>query len=253
MENEKIKRDVRRDQIDLLELFYALKKRIVLILIAGVLGALTALAYTKLLVTPIYSATASMLVLTKETTLTSLADLQLGSQLTQDYSRLIMSYTVLEEAIANLGLDMSPETLEANISLNNQQDTRIMDITVTNPDPETARALAEEVGNVSAEFIGEKMGIVPPSIIEEVKLPKSPVSPSTSRNVMMGGMAGIALVAGIICVMTIMDDTIRSADDISQYLGVPALALIPDRKDYIGGTGEPWKKSKKKKRRRRHR
>ena len=146
MENEKIKRDVRRDQIDLLELFYALKKRIVLILIAGVLGALTALAYTKLLVTPIYSATASMLVLTKETTLTSLADLQLGSQLTQDYSRLIMSYTVLEEAIANLGLDMSPETLEANISLNNQQDTRIMDITVTNPDPETARALAEEVG-----------------------------------------------------------------------------------------------------------
>lgn len=245
-------RDLRGDQIDLLELYYALKKRILIILAAGLLGALSAFAYTELLVTPIYSATASMLVLTKETTLTSLADLQLGSQLTQDYSRLIMSYSVLEEAIDNLGLDMSAESLEANITLNNQSDTRIMDITVTNPDPETARALAEEVGNVSAQFIGEKMGIEPPEIIERVKLPTTPISPNTSRNVMMGGLAGIVLVAGIICIMTIMDDTIRSEEDIVQYLGVPALAQIPDRKDYISG-GESWKKPKKKKRRRRHR
>lgn len=248
---EKARRDIRGDQIDLLELYYALKKRILLILAAGLLGALSAFAYTELLVTPIYSATASMLVLTKETTLTSLADLQLGSQLTQDYSRLIMSYSVLEKAIDNLGLDMSAESLESSITLNNQTDTRIMDITVSNPDPETARALAEEVGNVSAQFIGEKMGVEPPEIIERVKLPMAPVSPNTSRNVMMGGLAGIALVAGIICIMTIMDDTIRSEEDIVQYLGVPALAQIPDRKDYISG-GESWKKPKKKKRRRRH-
>ena len=104
---EKARRDVRRDQIDLLELFYALKKRILLIVAAGVAGALIALAYTQLLVTPIYSATATMLVLTKETTLTSLADLQLGSQLTNDYSRLVMSHTVLQEVIHNLGLDMN--------------------------------------------------------------------------------------------------------------------------------------------------
>lgn len=164
---EKARRDVRRDQIDLLELFYALKKRILLIVAAGVAGALIALAYTQLLVTPIYSATATMLVLTKETTLTSLADLQLGSQLTNDYSRLVMSHTVLQEVIDNLGLDMNYHTLEANITTSNPEDTRIMEITVTNPDPETARALAEELGTVSAEFIGEQMEIVPPKIIEE--------------------------------------------------------------------------------------
>ena len=246
---DKTRLDARRDQIDLLEIWYALKKRILALLAAGAAGALIALAYTALFVTPIYSATASMLVLTKETTLTSLADLQLGSQLTQDYSRLIMSNTVLEEAIGNLGLDMSAAVLEPNIRLNNQEDTRIMDITVTNPDPETARALAEEIGNVSAEFIGEKMSIEPPEIIEAVELPETPISPDTGRNVMMGGLAGIALVAAVICIMTVTNDTIRSADDISQYLGVPALAVIPDRKDYIGG--EHWKKPKRKSRRRR--
>ena len=249
---EKARRDVRRDQIDLLELFYALKKRILLIVAAGVAGALIALAYTQLLVTPIYSATATMLVLTKETTLTSLADLQLGSQLTNDYSRLVMSHTVLQEVIDNLGLDMNYHTLEANITTSNPEDTRIMEITVTNPDPETARALAEELGTVSAEFIGEQMEIVPPKIIEDVELPTAPISPDLRRNIVMGALAGIVLVVGIICIMVIMDDTIKSTDDIVQYLGVPALAAIPDRKDYIGG-GEPWRKGKKKKRRRRHR
>lgn len=244
--------DIRRDQIDLLELFYALKKKILFILAAAVAGALIALAYTQFLVTPLYSATATMLVLTKETTLTSLADLQLGSQLTNDYSRLVLSHSVLQEVIDNLGLDMDYHTLEANITTNNPSDTRIMEITVTNPDPETAQALATEVGKVSAEFIGEQMEIVPPKIIEEVELPTSPVSPSVSRNVMMGALAGIVIVAGIICLMVIMDDTIKSEDDIVQYLGIPALASIPDRRDYIGGNGEPTKRAKKKKRRRRH-
>lgn len=245
-------RVTRSEQIDLLELFHALKKRILVILAAGVAGALLALAYTQLLVTPIYSATATMLVLTKETTLTSLADLQLGSQLTKDYSRLIMSHTVLQEVIDNLGLDMNYHTLEANITTTNPSDTRIMEITVTNPDPDTAKALAEELGEVSADFIGDQMEIMPPKIIEEVERPATPVSPDVKRNVAMGALAGIILVGGIICVMVIMDDTIKSTDDIVQYLGIPALAAIPDRKDYISG-GAPWKKEKKKKRRRRRR
>lgn len=61
-------------EIDLMELFYALKKRILVILAVMVLGAVAAGAYTKLLVTPMYSATSTMLVLTKETTLASLAE-----------------------------------------------------------------------------------------------------------------------------------------------------------------------------------
>ena len=247
------KKEIRKDQIDLLELFYALKKRILVIIVAALAGALIALAYTKLLVTPLYSATATMLVLSNETTSTSLSDLQLGSQLTTDYSRLITSHSVLQQVIENLGLDMSPNSLESSISTNNPSGTRIMEITVTNPDAKLAQELATEVGKISAEFIGEQMEISPPKIIEEAELPTAPVSPNVNRNVMVGAMAGIVIVAGVICLMVIMDDTIKSEDDIVQYLGVPALASIPDRRDFISGTGQPTKKRKKKKRRRRHR
>lgn len=252
MQNTRETTRIQGDQIDLLELFQALRKRVLFLIAAAAAGAILALVYTQLLLTPMYSATASMLVLTKETTLTSLADLQLGSQLTKDYSRLILSHTVLQEVIDNLGLDMDYHALKGNITTNNPSDTRIMEITVTNPDPETAQALATEVGAVSAKFIGEQMEIVPPKIIEEVELPTAPVSPSLSRNVMMGALLGIVIVVGVICVMTLLDDSIKTEADIVQVLGIPALASIPDRRDYISGRGEASKKTKKKRRRRHH-
>ena len=111
-------------EIDLTELFYALKKRILVILAVMVLGAVVAGAYTKLLVTPMYSATSTMLVLTKETTLTSLADLQIGSQLTQDYSMLLKTRTVMQDVVDNLDLDMSYQQLESSITINYKEDRR---------------------------------------------------------------------------------------------------------------------------------
>ena len=56
-------------EIDLRELFYALKKHILIILAALLVGAVIAGAATKIFITPVYSATSTMLVLTKETTL----------------------------------------------------------------------------------------------------------------------------------------------------------------------------------------
>lgn len=59
----------------------------------------------------------------------------------------------------------------------------------------------------------------------------------------MGVLAGMILCAGVIVVRTIMDDTIKSEEDIEKYLGLSTLSVIPDRKDYINGSGK--KKSKR--------
>lgn len=240
-------------EIDLWELFFALKKRILVLLAALLAGAILAGAFTKLMITPIYSATSTMLVLTKETTLASLADLQIGSQLTQDYSMLITSRTVLQEVIDNLGLDMDYRTLKSNVSINNPTDTRILEITVTNPDPEMSKKIVDELSSVSSEFIGDQMEVVPPKIVEEGEIPEHQTSPSLSRNVMMGALLGFVLAAGVVVLLTIMDDTIKSEDDIGRYLGLPTLAVVPDRKDYITGKPAETKKKKKKKKRRKSR
>ncbi len=236
-------------EIDLKELFYALKKRILIILAVLVLGAGIAGVYTKLFVTPMYSATSTILVLTKETTLSSLADLQIGSQLTQDYSILLTTRTVLEEVVDNLGLDMDYRQLKSSISINYPDDTRIMEITVSNSDPEMAKAIVDELAAAGSEFIADQMEVVPPKVVEEGEVPANPDSPSMKKNVMIGALAGLVVSAGIIILMTVMDDTLKSEDDIERYLGMSTLASVPDRKDYISGKAK--KKSKKKRRRKR--
>ncbi len=65
-------------EIDLLELFYVLKSKILAILGVGLLFGCIACAYAGFLVKPLYTSSSMMLVLTKETTLSSLADLQVG-------------------------------------------------------------------------------------------------------------------------------------------------------------------------------
>ncbi len=237
-------------EIDLREVFFALKKRALIILAALVAGALIAGAYTKLLVTPMYSSTATMLVLSKDTTLTSIADLQLGTQLTNDYSVLLTSRPVLEEVIDNLGLDMGYGSLKGAITLNNPSNTRILEITVQNSDPELARDLVNELAHTASDYIGDKMEVIPPKVIEEGEVSTSQISPNTKKNIMLGALAGAVLAAGVVVLMSVLDDSIRSEDDIENFLGMPTLASVPDRKDYI--SGKTKKKTKKKRRRRKH-
>ena len=158
-------------EIDLRELFYALKKHILVILAAILAGAVIAGAATKLLMTPVYSATSTMLVLTKETTLSSLADLQIGTQLTKDYNILITSRTVLQDVVDELNLDMTYKELKECITVENPSDTRLLSVTAIDKDPEMAKKIADTLAKTSADFIGDKMEVTPPKIIEEGEVP----------------------------------------------------------------------------------
>ena len=232
-------------EIDLREIFYALKKRIFMILAVGLLCGCLSCVYTKFFMTPVYTSTSSMLVLTKETTLSSLADLQMGSQLTKDYTVLTTSREVLQKVIENQELNISYKALKSCITLDNPTDTRILNVSVTYPDAEKAKAIVDELANVASSYIGDKMEVIPPKIIEDGEIPTVQTSPSMSKNTMLGMLAGLILSAGIVVVITIMNDSIKTEDDIEKYLGISTLAVVPDRKDYIGKKKKSKKKSSK--------
>ena len=151
-------------EIDLLELFYVLKSKILAILGVGLLFGCIACAYAGFLVKPLYTSSSMMLVLTKETTLSSLADLQIGSQLTKDYSILITSRPVLTDVIDQLDLDMDYKQLKNMITVANQDDTRILQLSVEYSDAKQAKEIVDKLSEVASEYIGDKMEVTPPKI-----------------------------------------------------------------------------------------
>ena len=134
--------------------------------------------------------------------------------------------------------------LRKNISIENPSDSRILEISVQNTDPEQAKKIVDEIANVASNYIGDKMEVIPPKIIEIGKIPAVQSSPSMKKNVVMGFILGVVAAAAIVVVITIMDDTLKSEDDIAKYLGISVLAVVPDRKDYVHYKGKKRRKKR---------
>lgn len=232
------------DEIDLLEIFMALKRRLWLIILAAVIGGGGAGAFSKFVLTPVYSSTAMLYVLSKETTLTSLADLQIGSQLTKDYRIIITSRPVLEDVIESLNLDMTYKQLRNMITIGNPSESRILTISISDPDPRLAKQMVDEVANTASNYIGDIMEMVPPKMIEDGEMSLIPDSPSISKNALLGAMAAVMVVCGFISMGVILNDTIQTEDDVEKYLSLTVLASVPERE---GDDKESGKKAKKKK------
>lgn len=227
MENK----EFREEGIDLVWLFYALIKKVWLIVLVAVVCACGAAGYTHFRIDPTYTSTATMLVLTKETTLTSLADLQLGTQLTKDYTILITSQPVLDEVIENLGLKMNHKALKGCVSIENPEDTRILYVSVTLNDAKQAKAVVDELVAVSSEYIAEQMDITAPKIIEHGEMTGTKTGPNMTKNAIMGFLAGAFIVCAIIVVMELLNDTVQTEEDIERYLGIPTFAVVPDKNE----------------------
>lgn len=216
-------------EIDLLELFYELKKKLWLIILAAIIGGGVFGLYSKMILVPKYTSTAMMYVLSKETTLTSLADLQIGSQLTKDYKVMITSRPVLQEVVDELDLEYNYKELREKLIIDNPTDTRILTLSVEDPDPILAADLVNTVARRSSEYIGEMMEMIPPKIVEEGEAAIEPTSPNTKKNAAIGATGGILLVCAFVAVRVIMNDTVKTEEDVEKYLKLSVLASVPEK------------------------
>ena len=77
------------EEIDLLELFYLFRQKLLWILAALVIGGLGVGAFTYFFITPTYEATAKLYIVSASNdSVVNLSDLQIGTSLTADYQEL---------------------------------------------------------------------------------------------------------------------------------------------------------------------
>ncbi len=213
-------------EIDLGELFLRLLDKWYIIVAAALVGTLISGIWTFFFVTPQYEATSKLYILNSDDSVINLSSLQLGSQLANDYTHVFSNWHVHEAVIDKLGLEYSYKDLQKMIRVNNPSNTRLLEITVTSPDPQEAQLIANTYAAVAPEFIAKVMKTVEPSIFQEARLPITPVSPSKSRNLILGFLIGAFLAVGVITVMFVMDDKVRTSDDITKLLGLPTLGVV---------------------------
>lgn len=216
--------------IDLMELFSALWAKKTIIILSAIFMALVAFVGTKMFVTPKYTSVTKIFVMAKNDNTSAsetYTDLQTGSMLAKDYMELVKSRPVLEKTISKLKLDVEPEELAEMITTETPADTRIMSISVTDDDPKEAKQIADILRKAVSAQITEIMSADSVNTVEEGNLPTSPSSPNVKKNMMLGALLGLVISMGLIVLISILDDTVKTPDDVEKYLGLNVLTSIP--------------------------
>jgi len=223
-------------EIDLRELFFELLNNWVMIITSTVLVAVIAFCISNFIMIPQYQSTSQLYVLSKSTSITSLADIQMGTNLTNDYKVVVAGRPVLEQVITNLDLDEKYGSLKGRVEINNPTNSRILQITVTDPNPKQAKLIADEIAKVGSAFIAEKMEQDAPTIIQYGYADGNPVSPNKMMNTVLGAAIGAFLAIAIVIITYLMNDSIMTGEDIERKLGMNVLGTLPleDESEYDG-------------------
>lgn len=215
------------DEIDLLALLYRLLEKAGFIVAMALVGVLLMGVYSFGIAKPVYEATTKLYLLNSKDTAISLSDLQIGSQLASDYQEVFKNWHVHEMVIQKLGLPYTYTQMQNAITVTNPSSTRILYITARNGDPDQAKLIADTYADVAREFIAAKMDAEMPNIFEEALRPSRPASPNKARNLLLGFILGFVFGCAVVSVQFLMDDRIRSAEDIEKYFEIPTLGMLP--------------------------
>lgn len=216
-------------EFDLLEFVHILLGRFWVILLAVIVAAGIGFAVSFYVLAPFYESTTKIYILNKtDNTTVTYTDVQIGTQLTKDYAELINSRYVIEKVIEQLSLeDIEYEELMKKVSVDAPADTRIVSITVEHTDPTLAMNIANCIRKVAEEHIQNVMDIEAVNVVETANMPTEKAGPSILKWTLIGGMAGGFLACAVIAVVFLLDDTIKSSEDVEKYLGLSVLAMIP--------------------------
>ena len=220
--------------IDLFEVFQVIWHWLWLIVLVALACGTAAYAFSKFVLPEEFESTTKIYVLDKSgaggtNSQSTYSDLQVGMQLTKDYVELIKSRTVLEAVMKDNHLDQTYtyEQFAEMVNVQTPTDTRIVTITVTNHDPALAQKLADDIRKRSGELIIKTMQIDAVNTYEKANYPDRKSAPSCGRWAVVAALIGALAVSAVVIARYLLDDTIKTSDDVEKYLGLSNLALIP--------------------------
>ena len=222
------------EELDLKELFMIFwNKKIQIVLIVAIFCVI-GIIYTIGFVTPEYTSSTRILLVgqnsdgtdSSQDTITT-TDLTLNSKLVSTYSELITSKDVVKTVISNLGLPISESELENNIDVTSVEDTEIIKISVTNKNPNYAYKIANEIVNVFADKVAEIYNINNVNVVDEAEEATTPSNINHTKDVIIFAFIGIVVAVIYALVLNMLDNTVKTREEIEKAFKIPVIAEIP--------------------------
>jgi len=203
--------------------------------LATVLLCVALAAGFTLLQSPTYTATSTVFV-TVESGGTA-GELSQGATYAErtvtSFVKVASTEVVLKPVIEQLGLDTTPAKLAQNLTVTSPASTSLIQVKASSAEsadsPELANAVAQSllttVGTLSPKA-PDGTQLVNASVIDTALPPTSPSDPNPVRNLALGGLLGILLGFGQAVGRSVLDNRVRTTNDVEQVTDLPVLASI---------------------------
>ena len=158
-------------------------------------------------------------------------DVDTSTSFAGDYQQLIKTHEVLSVAADKLGV----KNLDAvHIDVSSQENTRVICLSVTGEDPAFCMNAANTIGEVFIEYMESIMQTKGVRVASKALMPGAPSGPNRLMYVAAALVVSILLASGALIVTTNMNATLRTSEEVENFLNTPVLACITDYRKEIG-------------------
>ncbi len=221
------------EELDLKELFTIFWERKTQALLIILVFAIIGMTYSYFMVEPDYKAT-TKLVLTqssvdsKDDSITQ-ADVTLNSKLVSTYGEIIKTDNVLKTVVNNINNpDITIKDIKENVTVKSVKETELLEITVKNANPNYAAQIANEIAKVFCERVVEIYSISNTYVLDRAEPDATPYNINHIKDIAVFTFIGVIVAVVYILIANMLDNTIKTEQDIEKIGGLLVLSTIPD-------------------------
>ncbi len=218
--------------VDLMHIVKVLLRRAWAIVLAALVGAVIGFSYASFALTPMYSSSVMLYVnngvsVGGASFSISSSQIMAAQNLVKTYTVLLNNRTTLEAVADKAGVDYSAGALASMIEAGSVDETEIMRVKVTAPDPYEAEKIANAIAEVLPRRISEIIEGSSMEVVDSAVVSLRKVSPSITKYTAIGFVLGLLASVMILALVAILDDRIHDEEYLINTYPYPILAKIP--------------------------
>lgn len=222
--------------ITIKELWGIFIQRLWIMVLAAAIGVGAVYAVVQLTFVPKYESVATLYIMREDdddSASEKVQEYNLAIRVLYDCDYILKSHKVLDEVIVELKnsenpIELSYGELRSSITISNPKDTRILEVKVVGKTPEEAKRTVDALCEIGTGSISSLMNEGQVTLYEYGLKSSAPCNKTGIMTFMLIGAAIAIGVYMILVVAYMLDDRIKSDEDIENYFGLSVLGDIPD-------------------------
>ncbi|HWQ43314.1 MAG TPA: Wzz/FepE/Etk N-terminal domain-containing protein [Desulfosporosinus sp.] len=223
------------EEIELRRYWDVLRKRWIIVVVLTLIAALVSGFISFFVIKPVYQASATLIVGEKASESGKDAGQMLDNnvllanqQLAKTYAAIAQSRRVEQNVIKDLNLPLTVEGLDSKVLVKQVKTTEILEIQVTDTNPDQAAKIANSMGREFSKAVIAIKKVDSVSVVDSAAIPDKSVKPNKALNVLIAFVMGLMASIGLVFLLEYMDNSVKTSSDVEKLLGIPVLGVIPN-------------------------